>query len=167
MPGWLRRGLIWLAVLLIVFGGGALTIFLAQVQPLKSELATKQSDLSSAEAQVASLEGELDDAEATIAALRIEEARFQLQQVLLKATEAKVALLAEDTVEARVKLESVKNALKPLSDELQAYDASLAASVPQRIELIETNMDNKPNEALVDLELLIEDLMDAAGEMFE
>jgi hypothetical protein len=167
MPAWLRTTLLWGGGVLTVFAVGALAVFFIAVRPLNAELSSAASSLAAAETRIGELTGDLADAEATIEALRIEEARFQLMQMLLKATEAKAALLEGDTVETRVKLESVKNALRPLLDDLEAHDATLATSLPQRIELIQTNLETNADKALVDLDLLIDDLVEAQGEMFK
>jgi hypothetical protein len=163
LPGWLMTGVRWGIGVGLVFLLGALAVWWVYVGPTKAELTTTQAALTEAEGEVERLQGELDTANARIADLEIAEAQFQLLTAQLKATEAKAALLAGDVVETRVKLDSLNNALRPVMGAIEGYDATLATSLTQRLELIQTNLEGDAAKALIDLDLVIEDLKAVAA----
>ena len=159
----LRTSLIALGVILLVFLAGFLTDHFTNYRPAEIALDEAQQSVSdlttqldAANDRIAVLEPDLESATSHVELLgtlvELKTAHFELKNGNLAAT--KVALTG-----TAARLEN----LKPL---VETVDATLAGNMLTRLDLILDGMDNNPNSALVDLELLFTNLQSVETLLF-
>jgi uncharacterized protein HemX len=179
-----RASLIWLVVVAAAFLGGVLTYHSLRYKPLTETLTQTQSELAQANQTVAELQTQIDDlnthltaAKDQVAALESDKEALQselddadthleLLQVLVDVSNARLALANGDVPAAKVALKNTSQRLESLSPRIAAVDANLAGSMPHRLALILSGLDNDTETAKVDLELLTGNLLDVEAALF-
>ena len=98
----------------------------------------------------------------------LEEAQTHLEllQVLSDVNNARLALVDKDVLVAKASLVNTSQRLEDLAPKISAADASLVSSLPQRLTLIFSGMENDVETAKVDLELLAGNLLDIETALF-
>ncbi len=155
----LRRALIWLGAGMAVFLAGFLTMYFTLYQPKITELERTSADLTDAQSEIVSLNARLDLLEGA-------DAHRSLLTVLVDVYDARLALTEENAVAAKSALANTPAALDEVLDEIEEFDATLAEALPQRLNLIRTNIDRDPETAIADCDQMIEDLMEVEQALF-
>ncbi|MFH2040569.1 MAG: hypothetical protein ABIJ65_14145 [Chloroflexota bacterium] len=161
-----RASLIWLAAIAIAFTAGVLTFNFLRYQPQIKELTQAYETTTDLQNQVNSLTAELNTANDRLAVLEDAQTHLELMQVLVDVNNARLALADKDVPAAKAALEKTSQHLEDLAPRLSAADASLVTSLPQRLTLILSGLDNDVETAKVDLELLAGNLMEIATSLF-
>ncbi|HID61252.1 MAG TPA: hypothetical protein EYP49_00680 [Anaerolineae bacterium] len=179
-----RSLLIGLAVVAVAFLAGLLACYLLRYKPLTVTLAQTQTELAQLnetigdlQSEVESLNAKLQEANDKIARLEGEKQALQeeldtakahpeLLRVLVDVSNARLALFLDDVEGAKTALAGTADRFSNLHDRIAAYDANLAQSMPQRLNLIINGLDTDPETARVDLELLTKNLLDVENALF-
>jgi predicted negative regulator of RcsB-dependent stress response len=161
-----RASLIWLAVVAISFTAGVMVFNFLRYQPQLKELTQAYQTTTDLQNQVNSLTTKLNTANDRLAVLEDAQTHLELLQVLVDVNNARIALTHEDVPSAKAALENTPQHLEDLAPKISAADANLVASMPQRLSLILSGLDNDVETAKVDLGLLAGTLMDIAETMF-
>jgi cell division protein FtsB len=166
----LRKFLIGLAIVAVIFLAGFLTNHFVRYRPLVDTLEETQTELTDARQSVSDLEAEIvrlkrlnqtaqdeiDDLEAELAAAKT---NAHFYQVLVDVNAARIALFLEDLEGAEAALAETQEKLADLQPAISATDPDLALSLPRRLELIVSGMARDPETAHIDLELFTRDLL--------
>lgn len=161
-----RTSLVWLAVVAIAFTAGVVTFNFLRYQPQLKELTQAYLTTTDLQNQVISLTSQLQTATDRLAVLEDVQTHLELLQVLSDVNNARLALIDKDVTAAKAALEKTSQRLEDLAPRISAADASLTASLPQRLALILSGMDNDVETAKVDLELLAGNLLDIEATLF-
>ncbi len=167
----LRKGLIGLLIVAVIFLAGFLTDHFVRYSPLSEELEQAKAELEQANQALGDLEDENDrltsanqDAEDEIAALEDEltaaTANMKFYQVLVDVNTARIELFMEDIESAQAALTDTQDNLEDLLPFIEEVDAELALSLPRRLELIISGLERDPETGLIDLELFTKDLLE-------
>ena len=180
----LRAVLIWLVVLALLFMAGMLTDETLRYKPLAETLSKAQSDLDQANQELSNLQAEVDrlnaanqaatdqinslesDNKALQNKLDTANTHFDLYQVLVDVTNARLALSLNDVEGAKAALANTPKLLDNLLPFITKFDPNLAKSMPQRLDLIITGLDRDIETAKIDLELFSKDLLVVDASMF-
>lgn len=168
---WLRKGLIGLAIVAIIFLAGFLTYHFVRYVPLSQELDETRVELEQTNEEVSELQRENDrlttayqSAEREVADLEEEleaaTANLKFYQVLVNVNTARLELFLENIEGAQEALVDTQDNLEDLLPYIEEVDAELALSLPRRLELIISGLERDPETARVDLELLTKDLLE-------
>lgn len=166
----LRKALIGLVIVALIFLAGFLTDHFVRYQPMADTLKTTQAELEDANQAVSELKAEIermtrinqaaqdeiDSLEAELIAVR---ANALFYQVLVDVNAARIALFLEDIEGAQAGLAETQNTLEALLPAIDAVDPDLALSLPRRLELIVSGLARDPETGLIDLELFTKDLL--------
>lgn len=154
----LRKTLIWAGIAAALFAAGYLTFNFVIHQPKIAELENLQQ-------QIVTLETEMDDLKATNTILEADSAALveaekhqALLMVMVDVYDARYALGEENTVAAKSALTGTDATLNLALADIRAFDSGLADALPQRLELIRTNIDRDVETAIEDCNQLIDDL---------
>ena len=167
----LRKALIGLGIIALVFMAGFLTDHFMRYQPLSDTLDQTQVELEQANQTITDLESEnnrLTNANRTatneISALKEElgavRANALFYQVLVDVNTGRIALFLEDIEGAQAALEETKDTLDELLPAITEVDPELALSLPRRLDLIISGLERDPETGLIDLELFTKDLLE-------
>ena len=156
----LRQGLIWLGVIAGGFLAGFLTFYFVLYQP-------KVAALEEAESQVQGLQSQLDTVNSRLETLEDADTHRTLLEAMVDAYDARLAMARENVVAAKSALSGTTATLEEISAEIEAFDSGLASALPQRIELIRTNLDRDLETAIADCDQLIEDLIEVEQALFQ
>ena len=156
----LRQALIWLGVIAGGFLAGFLTFYFVLYQP-------KAAALEEAESEVQALQSQLDTANGRLETLEGADQHQALLEAMVDAYDARLAMAQENVVAAKSALSGTIATLKTIEDEIAAFDSGLASALPQRIELIRTNLDRDLETAIADCDQLIEDLIEVEKALFQ
>jgi len=156
----LRKALIWLGVIAGGFLAGFLTFYFVLYQP-------KAAALKEAENQIQDLQFQLDKANSRLATLENADTHRSLLEAMVDAYDARLAMAQENIVAAKSALSGTTATLEEISDKIKAFDSGLASALPQRIELIRTNLDRDLETAIADCDQLIEDLNEVEQALFQ
>jgi len=173
----LRIVLFGLVAVAVVFLAGLLTDHFTRYQPLKQSLTQTQTDLAQAEQALSDAQAGLaasnqkaatlqSDSQALQSELDTAKAQLQLLRVLVDIKNARLALYQQDVTAAKAALASTPQRLEDLLPSITRYDANLAESMPQRLNLIIYGLDRNVETAAVDLELFTKDLQEIEVVMF-
>jgi hypothetical protein len=165
-----RNMLLWLVGIAVVFLAGVLTYHFVRYQPLSQTLTQTQSDLAQANQTIATLQISLATANAKATSLASDNqtlqsgldqatAHLELLQVLVDISNARLALFQNDVAGAKTALMDTSQMLDALSPSIAGVDPSLAQSMPQRLNLINSELDRDVETAKIDLELFTKDLL--------
>ena len=162
----LHKALIWLGVVAAAFLAGFITFYFTLYRPQSQNVESLEATIAELEAEVSSLEAESADLTQQLGVL--EDAVFHsvLLDVMTDAYTARLALTVEDTLAAKSAIRNTTSKLAEIQDELSAFDTGLAAGLPQRISLIQTNIDRDVEKAIADADLLIDDLQEVESALF-
>jgi len=161
-----RASLIWLAVVAIAFTAGVVTFNFLRYQPQVKELTQAYQTTTDLQNQVNSLTTKLNTATDRLVVLEDVQTHVELLQVLSDVNNARLALVNKDVTAAKAALAKTSQRLEDLAPKISVADASLTASLPQRLALILSGMDNDVETAKVDLELLAGNLLDIEATLF-
>lgn len=156
----LRQALIWLGVIAGGFLAGFLTFYFVLYQP-------KAAALEEAESQVQGLQSQLDTVNSQLEALEDADTHRALLEAMVDAYDARLAMAQENVVAAKSALSGTTATLEGISAEIEAFDSGLASALPQRIQLIRTNLDRDLETAIADCDQLIEDLIEVEQALFQ
>ena len=161
-----RASLAWLAVVAIAFTAGVLSFYFMRYQPQGKELSQAYQNTSELQNQVNSLTGQLKTATDRLAVLEDAQTHVELLQILSDVNNARLALINKDVSAAKADLGQTSRRLEDLAPKISAADASLTASLPQRLALILSGLDSDVDTAKVDLELLAGSLLEIESSLF-
>jgi cytoskeletal protein RodZ len=161
-----RASLVWLAVVAISFTAGVLIFNFLRYQPQEKELTQAYETTTDLQNQVISLTTQLKTATDRLLVLEDVQTHLELLQVLSDVNNARLALVDKDVPAAKAALVKTPQRLEDLAPKISAADASLTASLPQRLTLILSGMSNDVETAKVDLELLAGNLLDIEAALF-
>jgi hypothetical protein len=167
----LRKILIGLGIVIIIFLAGFLTDHFVRYQPLsdtldetRAELEQANQTISDLEAQKAQLTNANRTANNEIFALEAELASVKANalyyQVLVDVNTARIALFLEDIEGAQAALADTQENLEALLPSIIEVDPELGLSLPRRLELITSGLARDPETGLIDLELFTKDLLE-------
>jgi uncharacterized protein YoxC len=162
----MRKALIWFGVVAVAFLAGFITFYLTLYRPQSQTVDNLEATIADLEDQLTSLEAESADLNQQLGVL--EDAVFHsvLLDVMTDAYTARLALTVEDTLAAKSALRNTASKLAEIEEQLAAFDTGLAAGLPQRISLIQTNIDRDVEKAIADADLLIDDLQEVESALF-
>ena len=161
-----RASLVWLAVVAIAFTAGVLIFNFLRYQPQLKELTQAYVTTTDLQNQVNSLTTKLNTATDRLAVLEDVQTHLELLQVLSDVNNARLALIEDDVTAAKAALANTSQRLEDLAPRITAADSSLVESLPQRLALILSGMENDADTAKVDLELLAGNLLDIEAILF-
>ncbi len=162
----LRKALTWLVVVAVAFLAGVLTLYFTQVKPLKDELANSQTTLEQTNTQLVSIQDELDQAILKIDDLTLRQQQSKLLEVLVDVYAARLALTNEDTEAAITALLQTSTKLDAILEKIAEYNPALATTLPARLNLVQTNIEADPTTAIIDSDLIIQDLLEINSALF-
>ncbi|MGD2027680.1 MAG: hypothetical protein PVI99_07675 [Anaerolineales bacterium] len=163
----LRKALIWLGVGAVMFFAGFLTFYFTLYQPKADALEETEAQLAQAEEDLQSLQTDMDNANRRIENLQSADEHRALLEVVVDIYAARLALTQEDTVAAKSTLSNTDEILDDVLDDISAFDAALAKTLPQRLNLIVTNIDRDPEKAIADCDLMIDDLFEVEIALYQ
>lgn len=174
---YLRTGLIWLGVIVVAFLAGILVYHFARFRPVSTSLAQASQSLEGLQARSDELTDQLETANRRISTLdsdietlngEIEAAEIHivLLQALSEINTANIALANQDVAGAKVALANTANRFETLKPSIASVDSALAENISQRLDLINTNMENDPETAMADLGLLARNLLNVETLLF-
>lgn len=166
----LRKALIGLGIVALIFLAGFLTDHFTRFRPLSESFNETQTQLEDANQAVSELntelermtrinqaaQDEIDSLEAELAAVR---ANAQFYQVLVNINAARLQLFLEDVEGAQAALAETQDLLEELLPAIEKADPNLALSLPRRLDLIISGLARDPETGLIDLELFTKDLL--------
>ena len=166
----LRKVLIGLVIVAVIFLAGFLTDHFVRYSPLSEELDKNQAELEQANQELSDLQDENtrltsanDTANDAVAALEAEltaaTANLKFYQVLVNVNTARLELFLENIEGAQAALVDTQDNLEDLLPFIEEVNAELALSLPRRLELIISGLERDPETGLIDLELLTKDLL--------
>ena len=166
----LRKVLIGLVIVAVIFLAGFLTDHFVRYSPLSEELDKTQAELEQANQELSDLQDENDrltsandTANDAVAALEAEltaaTANLKFYQVLVNVNTARLELFLENIEGAQAALVDTQDNLEDLLPFIEEVNAELALSLPRRLELIISGLERDPETGLIDLELLTKDLL--------
>jgi cell division protein FtsB len=162
----LRRALIWFGIAFVFFAAGFATFYFVLYQPKVAELKETQGKIMDLEIEIEQLHAEIREHEDEIADLEVKSAALEdaekhtaLLMVMVDAYDARFSLGAENVIAAKSTLADTDTALEMILDDIRGFDSGLADTLPQRLELIRTNLDRDVETAIEDCNQLIEDLL--------
>jgi hypothetical protein len=172
-----RTALIWLVVIAAAFLVGLLADHFVRFKPVNEALQQTQSELSKANLTYSDLESRLASVDERIATLESDNqvlqsdldatrAHLELLQVLVDVSNARIALFRDDVAGAKAALMNTPQRLEDLGPSITGYDANLAQSLPQRLNLITLGLDRDVETAKIDLDLFIKDLLEVEEAIF-
>ncbi len=163
----LRKALIWFGIAAALFVAGFATFYFALYQPKIVELEDLQQQVVTLEGKINQLEAENSRLEADSAALGKAEKHQALMMVIVDAYNTRYALGEENIVAAKSALTGTDAALELVLADIRAFDSGLADTLPQRLELIRTNIDRDLETAIEDCNQLIEDLQAVESALYQ
>ncbi len=167
----LRKVLIGLVIVALIFLAGFLTDHFVRYSPLSEELEKTQAELEQANQELSDLQDEndrltsanevaLDEVAALEADLSAATANLKFYQVLVNVNTARLEVFLENIEGAQAALVDTQDNLEDLLPFIEEVDAELALSLPRRLELIISGLERDPETGLIDLELLTKDLLE-------
>lgn len=163
----MRKALTWLAVVAVAFLGGFITFYFALYQSKVDQLEKTQATLTETESELTDLEAQLDSVSAQRDALETADDYRHLLSILADTYAARLALVGGNTVAAKSALSDTDETLNSIIDVIRDFDGKLAETLPQRLNLIRTNIDGNRENAIADCDLLIKDLRDIEKALYQ
>lgn len=161
-----RKALLWLTLFAISFLAGAVAMYVIRLQPAQSRLDVVETELIEANQEIEDLESFEAENQILSAKLESTTAHLELLQVLVDVNTARLALLIGDPEAAQVALEGTDQHLETVLPQIESYDPTLAETLPQRLSLIQSNLETDPDTAAVDFDLLMKDLLKVENALF-
>jgi len=167
---YLRTGLIWLGVIAVAFLAGILTYHFARFRPVETSLVQTSQNLEGLQARSDELTDQLKTANRNISTLESEldaaKTHIELLQALADINTAHIALSNQDVAGAKVALSNTAQRFETLKPSIASVDSALAENIGQRLDLINTSMENDPETAMADLGLLAKNLQNVETLLF-
>ncbi len=162
----LRRALIWAVSLVIILAAGVILTWTLRVQPQAQQIATMKTDLTTIQEQLDVQGKELEELRPLLARnqvleeqLSLANAHLDLLNVLVDVTTAQLALTQEDEIAARAALTGTGDRLSTLESTLEGANASAAAEMNDRLQLVLEEVETDSFAARRDLEILANNLL--------
>lgn len=172
-PSRLRRILVWVIAILLVFTLGVGACWLTQVQPQREQIASLESRASDAEARAENLQAEvtrLSPFEAENETLQTQLKRstqhLDLLFVLVDVTSAQLAMVQEDTLAAKAALSGTDARLGDLESNLSGAEAATVKGLSERLTLVLEEVESDEFAARRDLEILANNLLSLERSLF-
>jgi hypothetical protein len=150
----MRKALLWVVILLLAVGSGALAVYWYLYRPLSQELEQTRSQVQQAQQQIAELEVYQSQNEA----LREEQRQTNIQVYILRALSdvnaARLALATEDAGTARDALSNTGRDLRSLANLVGPDQRSQLAAMQERLQLALNEMNRDAFAAQSDLGVL-------------
>jgi septal ring factor EnvC (AmiA/AmiB activator) len=180
----LRKVLIWLVVIAVIFLTGIVVDHYLRYKPLSEALIETQTSLDQAYQDISDLEAEAERLNITIEeandeitslenerkavqdALEAAAAHLKLLQVLADVSNARLALFLDDVDGAKVALGETDQRLNELLPRVAEFDSNLAQSMAQRFGLIVSGLERDSKTTTIDLELFTKDLLEIEAALF-
>lgn len=167
----LRKVLIGLAIVAVIFLAGFLTDHFIRYRPLSETLAETQTELEQVNLALSNLEDEnerlkaanqiaTDEITALEAELSAARANALFYQVLVDVNTARNELFLENVEGAQTALLETQDNLEDLLPFIIEVDPELGLSLPRRLDLIISGLARDPETGLIDLELFTKDLLE-------
>jgi len=144
-----------------------MTLNFVRLEPTIRELTQVYQDVASLETQGLDLSTQLIFAVDKADSLQEADTHRDFLQVQLDISKARLALANGDVSTARVALIGTTLRLEGLVTEIQRVDAGLAESLPKRLSLVISGLEDNLNNAAVDLGLLAADLQDVVTLIYD
>lgn len=155
----IRKALLWLIIIALAFLAGIIVMQQIRVAPAEDRLAVVETELERL--------SPLGEENVKLAAeLEIASGHLGLMQVLVDINAAQMAIANDDFQIAKAALENTDKHLAAVIPLIEAYDETLAATLPQRLSLIQSNIGADNDTAVVDIELLVRDLLKVEADLF-
>ena len=162
----LRKVLVWIVGLVILFAAGVLLSWMLQVRPQAAQIARQESEILSAQEQIELLNDEVQGLKPLSeqnSQLREEllsaNAHLDLLNVLVDVTTAQLALAQEDDIAARAALTGTDVRLTALESTLEGADAVAVGEMSGRLQLVLEEVESDSFAARRDLEILANNLL--------
>ena len=169
----LRTALIGLAAVIVVFLAGFLTDHFVRYSPMKAELTQSQDELSQANQDISDLQSQINNLNDQLAInenlqteLDSANQHIELLQALVELRTARIELGNDNIAGAKVALLNTFSRMENLKPLVETVDATLAANMFSRLDLILTGIDSDPVTAQTDLDLLAENLLSVETLLF-
>ncbi|MCJ7735019.1 MAG: protein bicaudal D homolog [Anaerolineales bacterium] len=184
LQGILRKVLVWMLFIVIVFSAGIAADHYLRYKPLSEANVETQTVLDQAHQDLSDMQAGIDrlnilnqEAGDNIAKLETDKKALQdeieattthlkLLQVLVDVSNARVALFLENVEEAKTSLVNTQQRLENLLPRITEYDPTLAQDMSQRLNLIISGLDRDIETVKIDLELITKDLLGIEEAMF-
>ena len=163
----MKKALTWLAVVVVAFLAGFITFYFTLYQPKVDQLDQAQTALTDAEDKVNNLETQLTTVTEQRDALETADDYRALLSIMTDIYAVRTALVEENTSAAKSALSDTNETLDGIIGVIRAFDAKLAESLPQRLNLIKTNIDGNLENAIADCDLFIKDLRDIEKALYQ
>lgn len=162
----LRQALIWLGVIVGGFLAGFLTFYFTLYRPQTAKVEQLETTNEGLQSQITTMETDKEQLEEQLAELEDAQFHSTLLDVMTDVYTARLALTVEDTLAAKSALRNTASKLETIEDELADFDTALANGLPQRLSLIQNNIDRDVEKAIADSDLLIDDLQEVESALF-
>lgn len=163
----MKKALTWLAVVVVAFLAGFITFYFTLYKPKLDQLDQTQTALTEAENKVGNLETQLATVTEQRDALETADDYRVLLSIMTDIYAVRTALVEGNTSAAKSALSDTGETLDGIIGVIQDFDAKLAESLPQRLNLIRTNIDGNLENAIADCDLFIKDLRDIEKALYQ
>lgn len=162
----LRKALLWITFMAIFFLAGVVALQVLRLRPTESRLEIVESQLEQANQKLSQLESFEAENQILLEELETTTAHLELLQVLVDVNTARLALITGDQETAEKALEGTDKHLETILLQIASFDSTLAETLPQRLNLIKSNILTDPDTAAVDFDLLMKDLLKVETALF-
>jgi hypothetical protein len=163
----MKKALTWLAVVAVAFLAGFITFYFTLYRPKVDQLDQVQTALTEAENKVSDLETQLSMVTEQRDALATADDYRVLLSIMTDIYAVRTALVENNTSAAKSALSDISDTLDGILGVIQEFDEKLAESLPQRLNLIRTNIDGNLENAIADCDLFIKDLRDIEKALYQ
>lgn len=184
MTIFLRRALIWAAVIIVVFGLGILTAWLVrgraqatEIGRLQTQVETMESEKETLSKEKSTLATELEGKLADIQSLQAEKdtleeqltekgLQIEMLRIFVDLTSGQLALANDDVVTAKASLVRTDRRLEVLQSALQEEEQKVVEGMRTRLALVLNEIDGDAFAAKRDLEVLTNSLVALQRSLF-
>lgn len=180
----IRKGVLWILLLLIVFLSGGLTVYFTVYQPVRNQLDQALVTLETERQNIASLQEQIASQEKQISALQNQITEFTSQQealneqldaanlhiLILRAhtdiNAARLSILDKNLEEADLYLANAPDLMADISEQIGSQQADVIAAIQGRLELVLDEFQRDPETAEGDLKIIAERLTQLENTLF-
>lgn len=181
---WARNSLRWVLGFFIVFGIGFLVALFALYRPdvnsLKGELETANTEISALQSEIDALQSEISDLEGQIQGLegvqeQVDELQGQLDEnememLILRArqsvAQARIALFSENENQFSLYWDTTMDSLSRIKERLPSAQQDAISPLEQRMMLVSDEFQESPEAAQSDLEIVGNRLLELQDTLF-